>query len=87
MNAAFLPSIEKLLRHRNDAYPKMAMNFLEMVLNSFGESIRHGLASRSFSIGVDVAAEQRFDRCTKCKNALLQVIAETEWIILKIKFI
>lgn len=75
MVAAFLPRVDALLKHRNNAYPPLAVDFLEMVLASFGDSIRHGLASRDFSIGVDVAAEQRFDRCTKCKNALLQVFS------------
>ncbi|KAL3091592.1 hypothetical protein niasHT_024174 [Heterodera trifolii] len=79
--AAFLPRVELLLKHKNKEYPPMALDFLEMVLTSYGEAIRHGLSSRDFSIGVDVAAEQRFDRCTKCKNALLQIRMNSSYCV------
>uniref|UniRef100_A0A914HDN6 Katanin p80 subunit C-terminal domain-containing protein n=1 Tax=Globodera rostochiensis TaxID=31243 RepID=A0A914HDN6_GLORO len=81
LSAAFLPRVELLLKHRNSAYPQMALAFLEIVLSSHGDAIRHGLSSRDFSIGVDLAAEQRFDRCTKCKNALLQIRMNSSYCV------
>ncbi|KAI3415761.1 Katanin p80 WD40 repeat-containing subunit B1 [Globodera pallida] len=81
LSAAFLPRVELLLKHRNSAYPQMALAFLEIVLSSHGDAIRHGLSSRDFSIGVDIAAEQRFDRCTKCKNALLQIRMNSSYCV------
>ena len=67
-------TVNALLTHRNGNYVQLAIDFLYMVTIQFGDSIRHGLASKEYTIGVDVAAEQRFERCTKCKNALFQVL-------------
>ena len=44
-----------------------------MIVHSFGDSIKHGLLAKNFTIGVDVSAEERFERCTKCRNGLMQV--------------
>lgn len=44
-----------------------------MVCTSFGDSISHGLSANNHSIGVDVAADERFEKCTRCRNALLQI--------------
>jgi hypothetical protein len=74
LNASFLDRINALLVHRNSNYTQLAINFLDMVTSRFGDSIRHGLASQEFTIGVDVAAEQRFDRCNRSKNALFQAL-------------
>lgn len=77
LNASFLDRINALLVHRNSNYTQLAINFLDMVTSRFGDSIRHGLASQEFTIGVDVAAEQRFDRCNRSKNALFQIRLNT----------
>jgi hypothetical protein len=73
LNAAFFGRLNVLITHRNNNYVQLALDFLDMVTIHFGDSIRHGLASKEYTIGVDVAAEQRFERCTKCKDALFQV--------------
>jgi hypothetical protein len=74
LNAAFFGRLNVLITHRNNNYVQLALDFLDMVTIHFGDSIRHGLASKEYTIGVDVAAEQRFERCTKCKDALFQVL-------------
>lgn len=72
-NELFLSRADALLVHRNKSYIQLGLNFLNMVTSRFGNAILHGLASQEFIIGVDVEAEKRFERCTKCKNALFQV--------------
>jgi len=73
LNAAFLHRLNILIGHRNNQYVQFSIDFLDMVTTSFGDCIMHGLASQEYTIGVDVAAEQRFERCMKCRNALFQV--------------
>lgn len=81
LNTVFLKHINALLSHRNKDYVQMALDFLEMVVTRFGDSIRHGLASKDFILGVDVAAEQRFDRSIRCKNALFQIRLNSAFIM------
>ncbi|KAI1711061.1 con80 domain of katanin domain-containing protein [Ditylenchus destructor] len=73
LNAVFLDKIRVLFSHSNSEYPILALEFLEMIVHSFGDSIKHGLLAKNFTIGVDVSAEERFERCTKCRNGLMQV--------------
>jgi hypothetical protein len=73
LNAAFLHRLNILIGHRNNQYVQFSIDFLDMVTTRFGDCIKHGLASQEYTIGVDVAAEQRFERCMKSRNALFQV--------------
>jgi hypothetical protein len=73
LNELFLSRVAFLLVHKNKKCVQLAIDFLDMVTLQFGKAIRHGLASQEFIIGVDVEAEKRFERCTKCKNSLFQV--------------
>uniref|UniRef100_A0A915DDE4 Katanin p80 subunit C-terminal domain-containing protein n=1 Tax=Ditylenchus dipsaci TaxID=166011 RepID=A0A915DDE4_9BILA len=73
LNAIFLDKVRVLFSHPNLDYLALALDLLEMVVQSFGDSIKHGLSSKSFSLGVDVAAEERYERCNKCRKALMQV--------------
>lgn len=72
LNAAFLSRVHVLIGHRNNNYVQLGIDFIDMVTIRFGDCIQHGLASQEYTIGVDVAAEQRFERCMKSKNALFQ---------------
>ena len=76
LNELFLSRVASLLVHKNKTCVQLAINFLGMVTSRFGNAIRHGLASQEFTIGVDVEAEKRFERCTKCKNSLFQVFSK-----------
>jgi len=60
---------------------QLALDFLDMVVANFGESIRHGLLSKQHYIGVDVAAESRYERCMKCRNGLMQIRLNSSFII------
>lgn len=72
MNAQFLDRIRIIFSFgKNSDYPKLTLKFLEMIVASFGESIRHGLTPSN--IGVDVAAEERLQKCMRCRNALMQI--------------
>lgn len=73
LNNKFLEKIRNLFVHQNPSYITLALDLLEMVVQLFGDSILHGLAAKTYCIGVDVVAEQRFERCSRCKNYLLEV--------------
>lgn len=81
LNFKFLDKIRNLFANQNSSYLILALDLLEMVVRSFGDSIRHGLAAKSYSIGVDVAAEQRFERCSRCRNALLEVQLNSSFLM------
>lgn len=77
----FLEKIRHLFSHPNQNNVILALSLLEMVVHSFGVSIRHGLAAKDHNIGVDVAAEQRFERCVRCRDALFQVRLNSTFLI------
>ncbi|KAI1730661.1 con80 domain of katanin domain-containing protein [Ditylenchus destructor] len=85
LNAVFLDKIRVLFSHTNIEYPVLALELLEMVVHSFGDSIKHGLLAKNFTIGVDVSAEERFERCTKCRNGLMQVQLSSSFLSDRLK--
>ncbi|KAL7074043.1 hypothetical protein ACQ4LE_006471 [Meloidogyne hapla] len=79
LNELFLPRVDSLLVHKNKECVQLGLNFLNMVTSRFGNVIVHGLASQEFTIGVDVEAEKRFERCTTCRNALFNIQLKTSF--------
>lgn len=72
--ATMLPHFRGLLSDRNPDYVDLGLDMLNLVVETFGESIRHGLSANSASpLGVDVTAEDRFKRCVKCRSALTEL--------------
>jgi len=80
LNSHFLEHLRSLFNHPNNGYVQLALDFLDMVVENFGESIRHGLLSKQHYIGVDVAAESRYERCMKCRNGLMQIRLNSAFI-------
>lgn len=61
-SVAFLNHIQKLLRHRNERFAVVALNFLELLIDSFGSSMMRDPTtsnSKCTTIGVNVAASDR----------------------------
>lgn len=81
LNNKFLDKIRNLFAHQNTLYLTLALDLLEMIVRSFGDSIRHGLAAKTYSLGVDVVAEQRFERCSRCKNSLFEVQLNSSFLM------
>uniref|UniRef100_A0A914LEK1 Katanin p80 subunit C-terminal domain-containing protein n=1 Tax=Meloidogyne incognita TaxID=6306 RepID=A0A914LEK1_MELIC len=79
LNELFLSRVDSLLVHKNKECVQLGLNFLNMVTSRFGNAIIHGLASQEFTIGVDVEAEKRFERCTACRNALFTIQLKTSF--------
>ncbi|KAH7697051.1 Katanin p80 WD40-containing subunit B1, partial [Aphelenchoides avenae] len=72
--STILPHFRGILSDRNAHYVDLGLDMLNLIVDTFGESIRHGLAANSASaLGVDVAAEDRFKRCTRCRSALMEL--------------
>lgn len=82
LNARFLDRIRTLFSYnKNVEYLSLGMELLEMVCASFGDSIRHGLSAKNHAIGVDVAADERFEKCTRCRNALMQIRLNSAFLV------
>ena len=70
--ALILPQLRILLAHRNSRYADAALGFFKEVTH-LGDTIRQSLVSNAYSIGVDVAGDQRHVLCMECKEALTEI--------------
>lgn len=82
--ARIIPTLRKLLSHKNPNYVDLALDTLANILNEFTVPIKHALAPNAVSMGVDLAAEQRQMHCTKCKEALTELYLNSSFILEKL---
>lgn len=78
--ASILPKLRHLLQNANDAYVDLGLHTLETIVKSFGTIIGQGANANANSIGVDIAAEKRQERCMKCRNAIMDIQLNSAFI-------
>uniref|UniRef100_A0A0R3RPI0 WD_REPEATS_REGION domain-containing protein n=1 Tax=Elaeophora elaphi TaxID=1147741 RepID=A0A0R3RPI0_9BILA len=69
---AILPHIEPLFANKHEDYVEVALSALRAIITGCGDVIRTG-SHRRFQIGVDVPAEERYNKCIKCMQQLTNI--------------
>ncbi|KRZ02114.1 Katanin p80 WD40 repeat-containing subunit B1 [Trichinella zimbabwensis] len=67
-----LPRIGELLKSKYENYIQTALDSLLLMLNGFGPMFKQ-YASTDSTIGVDIAQEERIEKCKKCSSYLLAI--------------
>ncbi|KRY45893.1 Katanin p80 WD40 repeat-containing subunit B1 [Trichinella britovi] len=67
-----LPRIGELLKSKYENYVQTALDSLLLMLNGFGPMFKQ-YASTDSTIGVDIAQEERIEKCKKCSSYLLAI--------------
>ncbi|KRY13947.1 Katanin p80 WD40 repeat-containing subunit B1 [Trichinella patagoniensis] len=67
-----LPRIGELLKSKYENYVQTALDSLLLMLNGFGPMFKQ-YASTDSTIGVDIAQEERIEKCKKCSSYLLEI--------------
>uniref|UniRef100_A0A914CA02 Katanin p80 subunit C-terminal domain-containing protein n=1 Tax=Acrobeloides nanus TaxID=290746 RepID=A0A914CA02_9BILA len=79
--ASVLPKLRNVLQHPNSDYIDVGLHTLEVLVANFGNTIRQGANANASAIGVDIAAEQRRERCEKCRKALMDLQLNSSFIV------
>uniref|UniRef100_A0A914BW65 Katanin p80 subunit C-terminal domain-containing protein n=1 Tax=Acrobeloides nanus TaxID=290746 RepID=A0A914BW65_9BILA len=79
--ASILPKLQSILRHPNSDYVDLGLYTLEILVLNFGNTIRQGVDANASVIGTNIAAEQRQERCEKCRKALMDLQLTSAFIV------
>ncbi|WVZ68603.1 hypothetical protein U9M48_017525 [Paspalum notatum var. saurae] len=70
--SSFLPVLAGLLCSKTERHAMVSLEMLLDLIKIFGQVIRSTLSASS-GVGVDIQAEQRLQRCTRCFNHLQKI--------------
>lgn len=75
MCGLLLPKVHELLQSKYETYVKTGCETLKLILRNFSSVIRLNITAPVGSHGVDIPREERYAKCLKCHDSLLQIRA------------
>lgn len=70
-----LPAIYSLLQSKFEMYMTVGCDALRLILRNFSSVIKSNILSSPQTVGVDISREERYNKCVKCYNSLVQIRA------------
>jgi len=71
--ALLLPSISSLIQSSNEPFISVAFKAIRDILQFFMPVIKMNIQRQPSSIGVDITQEERYNKCRKCHNILMDI--------------
>eukprot|EP00238_Polyblepharides_amylifera_P000166 CAMPEP_0196573322 /NCGR_PEP_ID=MMETSP1081-20130531/3235_1 /TAXON_ID=36882 /ORGANISM="Pyramimonas amylifera, Strain CCMP720" /LENGTH=893 /DNA_ID=CAMNT_0041890983 /DNA_START=174 /DNA_END=2855 /DNA_ORIENTATION=- len=73
MSAGLAPHLSELLHSEHSKYVTTSMRVAKGIVTAFGELIQSTRSASPFSVGVDLTAETRLERCAACYKNLVSL--------------
>ncbi|CAM0883332.1 unnamed protein product [Alopecurus aequalis] len=80
--SSFLPVLAALLNSKTERHTVVSLELLLDLIKIFGPVI-HSTLSASSAVGVDIQAEQRLQRCTRCFNHLQKILQALQPLMMR----
>uniref|UniRef100_A0A2H8TYM6 Katanin p80 WD40-containing subunit B1 n=1 Tax=Melanaphis sacchari TaxID=742174 RepID=A0A2H8TYM6_9HEMI len=68
-----LPSISDLIQSGNEAFINVSFKAIRDILQYFMPVIKTNIQRPPSAIGVDIMQEERYNKCRKCQNILMDI--------------